>query len=228
MILPNTVLGISTFKIPSYKAKATQMELVFEFLNSMALQLPGIGQSQLGSLNPWVKGMIPSVFGILAIAILLNFLNAGIRKKMVDQVKLKRLMKETRVWQKDRMAAFRSKDQDRIDELNKKSAYMNKLNMEIMQMNMRPMALTFVPFLLIFYFVLPHMFAYTVAESPIPLNIFPGNFFHLTCSAADVQNEAKSHCAHKDDMYFWGWYFLSSISVSGIIMRVTKTSSNLD
>ncbi len=202
--------------------------IILGFLNSIYLQIPGIGQSQLGSLNPWVMGLIPSAFGILGIAIMLNFLNAGIRKKMVDQDKLKRLMKETRIWQKDRMAAFRAKDQEKIDQLNKKSAYMNKLNMEIMQMNMRPMALTFVPFLLIFYFLLPHMFAYTVAVSPIPLNIFPGNFFHLTCTAEDVANTAKTHCTHEHDMFFWGWYFLSSISVSGIIMRVTKTSTNLE
>ena len=202
--------------------------IILGFINSIYLQIPGMGQSQLGSANPWVKGLIPSAFGIIGIAIMLNLLNAAIRKKMVDQDKLKRLMKETRSWQKDRMAAFRAKDQEKIDQINKKSAYMNKLNMEIMQLNMRPMAFTFIPFLLIFYFLLPHMFAYTVVESPIPLNIFPGNFFHLTCSADDVKNEAKSHCAHANDMYFWGWYFLSSISMSGIIMRVTKTTSNLD
>ncbi|MGB9003270.1 MAG: EMC3/TMCO1 family protein [Nitrosotalea sp.] len=212
-----------------YKIKTTKMEaIILGFLNSIYLQIPGMGQSQLGSANPWVKGLIPSAFGIIGIAIMLNLFNAAIRKKMVDQDKLKRLMKETRSWQKDRMAAFRAKDQEKIDQINKKSAYMNKLNMEIMQLNMRPMAFTFIPFLLIFYFLLPHMFSYTVVESPIPLNVFPGNFFHLTCSIADVQNEAKSHCAHANDMYFWGWYFLSSISMSGIIMRVTKTTSNLD
>ncbi|MDE1862800.1 MAG: DUF106 domain-containing protein [Thaumarchaeota archaeon] len=202
--------------------------IVLGFLGSLYLQIPGIGQNQLGSLNPWVKGLVPSALGIVGIAIMLNLFSAGIRKKMVDQDKLRRLMKETRAWQKERMAAFKSKDQEKIDQLNKKSAYMNKLNMEIMQLNMRPMAITFVPFLLIFYFLLPHMFAYTVAESPIPLNLFPGNFFHLTCSGDDVKNSAKTHCFHENDMYFWGWYFLSSISVSGIIMRATKTAANMD
>ncbi len=210
--------------------KIAKMEpITLGFLSSIALQIPGL-QGQLGSVNPWVKGLIPSAFGIVGIAILLNLLSAGIRKKMVDQDKLRRLMKETKIWQKERMAAFRAKDQEKIDQLNKKSAYMNKLNMEIMQLNMRPMALTFVPFLLIFYFLLPNMFAYTVAESPIPLNIFPGNFFHLTCSAEDVkpENQGKTKCMHENDMFFWAWYFLSSISVSGIIMRVTKTSTNID
>ena len=44
-----------------------------------------------------------------------NFFNAAVRKKMVDQVKLKRIMKETRAWQKERMAAMRSKDQAKTD-----------------------------------------------------------------------------------------------------------------
>ena len=105
---------------------------------------------------------------------------------MVDQTKLKRIMKETRAWQKERMAAFRSKDQEKMSELNKKSAYMNKMSMEMMQMNMRPMMITFVPLILIFYFVLPQLFSYTVALSPIPLNVIPGEWFQLTCTAEQV------------------------------------------
>lgn len=192
----------------------------------MPLQLPGLSHGPLGSTNPWIKGIVGSALGIVGIAIMLNLFNAFVRKKMVDQDKLRRLMKETKAWQKERMAAFKAKDQDKIDALNKKSAYMNKMNMELMQLNMRPMALTFVPFLLIFYLLLPHLFAYTVAESPIPLNVFPGNFFHLTCTAEDI-SKPDGVCKHVNEMYLWSWYFLSSISVSGIIMRVTKTSVNL-
>ena len=104
----------------------------------------GLG-SPLGSANPIVKGMIASAFGIMGISVGLNLLNALIKRKMVDQEKLKRLLKETRAWQKERMAAFKSKDLAKTDELNKKSAYMNKMNMEVMQMNMRPMMITFLP-----------------------------------------------------------------------------------
>ena len=90
---------------------------------------------------------------------------------MVDQDKLKRIMKETRGWQKERMAAMRAKDQAKIAELGKKSSYMNKMSMEMMQMNMRPMMITFVPLILIFYLVLPQLFTYTVAFSPISLKL---------------------------------------------------------
>lgn len=132
-------------------------------------------------------------------------------------------MKETRAWQKERMSAMRSKDQAKIDQLNKKSAYMNKMSMEMMQMNMRPMMITFVPLILIFYLVLPQLFSYTVALSPIPLNVIPGDFFHLTCTAEQAL-DPDNICLQENALYLWAWYFLSSIAFSGIIMKLTKTT----
>ncbi len=197
--------------------------IIFDFLNMVSLQIPGLSRGPLGSTNPIVKGMIPSVIGIMLIAIGLNLFNAMIKRKMVDQNKVKKLLKDTRAWQKERIAAFKAKDQEKIDELNKKSAYMNKMNMELMQLNMRPMMITFLPLILVFYFVLPPLFSYTVAVSPIPLNFIPGNFFQLTCTAEKVVS-TPSICKHVNDLYFWAWYFLSSASFSGIIMRLTKTT----
>jgi uncharacterized membrane protein (DUF106 family) len=209
-----------------------ELSIIFNFLNSIFLQIPGLSSGPLGSANPLVKGMIGSALGIVGIAIGLNLFNAVIKRRIVDHSKLKRLMKETRAWQKERMAAFRAKDQEKIDALNKKSAYMNKMNMELMQMNMRPMMYTFVPLILIFYFVLPHLFAYTVAISPLSLNFMPGTFFQLTCTAAKVaESQLPNHpavCHHVNEMYFWAWYFLCSISFSGIIMRLTKTTMDSD
>ncbi len=208
-----------------------EVNFILDFINSIWLQIPGVGSGPLGSADPLVKGIIQSALGIVGIAICLNLFNAVIRKKMVDQNKLRRLMKETKAWQKERMTAFRAKDQDKINEINKKSAYMNKMNMELMQMNMRPMMITFIPLILIFYFVLPPLFAYTVAVSPISLNFIPGGYFELTCTAEKVAESAlpdhRQVCHHVNEVYFWAWYFLSSIAFSGIIMRVTKTTMDL-
>ena len=153
---------------------------IFLFLDSLFLQFDFIGgeKGALGSDDPIVQGLITSMFAVSGFGIILNLFNAAVRKKMVDQTKLKRIMKETRAFQKERMAAMRAKDQAKTNELNKKSAYMNKMSMEMMQMNMRPMMITFVPLILIFYLVLPQLFSYTVALSPIPLNVIPGDFFH--------------------------------------------------
>jgi uncharacterized membrane protein (DUF106 family) len=205
-----------------------EFTFVFHFLDSIFLQgdFFGVREGPLGSADPIIKGIIPSMLGILGFSIMLNLFNAGVRRKLIDRVKLKRIMKETKAWQKERMAAFRSKDQERIANLNKKSAYMNKMSMEMMQMNMRPMMITIIPLLLIFYFVLPELFAYTVALSPIPLNVIPGDFFQLTCTAEQAA-DPEHVCEDANAVYFWAWYFLTSIAFSGIIMKVTKTSMDL-
>jgi uncharacterized membrane protein (DUF106 family) len=199
------------------------------FLESIPLQFDIFGGERmaLGSDDPIVKGLILSMFAVSGFGILLNLFNAGVRKKMVDQVKLKRIMKETRGWQKERMAAMRAKDQAKVAELGKKSSYMNKMSMEMMQMNMRPMMITFVPLILIFYLVLPQLFSYTVALSPIPLNVIPGDMFQLTCTAEQALDSEHICFGKENALYLWAWYFLSSIAFSGIIMRLTKTSMDL-
>jgi len=182
------------------------------------------GRMMLGSDDPIIQGLILSMFVVSGFGIILNLFNAGVRKKMVDQVKLKRIMKETRSFQKERMKAMRSKDQTKITELNKKSSYMNKMSMEMMQMNMRPMMITFVPLILIFYLVLPQLFSYTVAMSPIPLNVIPGDFFTLTCTTVQAADPDHVCFGKENSIYLWAWYFLSSIAFSGMIMKLTKTT----
>ncbi len=210
-----------------------EFDFVLLFLETILLQeddgffdFMGGRAGALGSDDPMIQGIIASMFAVAGFGILLNLFNAGVRKKMVDQVKLKRIMKETRTWQKERLAAMRSKDQAKTNELNKKSAYMNKMSMELMQMNMRPMMITFVPLILIFYLVLPELFSYTVALSPIPLNVIPGDFFQLTCTAEQAA-DPEHVCDQENSLYLWAWYFLSSIAFSGIIMKLTKTSMDL-
>ena len=100
------------------------------------------------------------------------------------------------------------------------------MNMEMMQMNMRPMMITIIPLLMIFYFVLPLLFSYTIALSPISLNVIPGDFFQLTCTAEQAA-DPEHVCQQENALYLWAWYFLSSIAFSGTIMKLTKTSMGL-
>ena len=204
-----------------------EFNIILNFVDALFLQMDmfGMREGPLGSADPMIKGMIPGFFGIVGFAILLNLFNSGIRRKMVDQIKFKRITKEVRAWQKERMAAFRTKDQEKIAKANKKSAYMNKMNMEMMQMNIRPMMITIIPLLLIFYFVLPILFSYTVGISPVPLNVIPGDWFELTCTAAKVAD--AQYCGQENEIYLWAMYFLASIAFSGIIMKLTKTQMDL-
>jgi len=204
-----------------------EINFILNFIDVVFLQMDffGMREGPLGTDDPMIKGVIASMFAVAGFGIVLNLLNSGIRRKMVDQVKWRRITKEVRAWQKERMAAFRSKDNERIASLNKKSSYMNKMNMEMMQMNIRPMMITIIPLMLIFYFVLPQLFSYTVAVSPIPLNVIPGDWFELTCTALKV--EETTYCQQENGIYLWAWYFLSSIAFSGIIMKLTKTQMDL-
>jgi len=210
-----------------------EFNFILNFLDLVFLQgdLFGIrGEGPLGTADPLVKGMLPSVFAVIGFSIMLNLFNAGVRKKLVDSVKMKRIMKETRTYQKARMAAFKEKDQPKIDELSKKYTYMNKMSMEMMQMNMKPMMITIIPLLLIFYFLMPTLFSYTVAISPIPLNVIPGDFFQLTCTAEKMALDAAAglgpYCNTENEIFLWAWYFLTAIAFSGTIMKLTKTSMN--
>jgi len=204
-----------------------EFNFILNFIDAVFLQMDffGMREGPLGTDDPMVKGVLASMFAVAGFGILLNLLNSGIRRKMVDQVKWRRITKEVRAWQKERMAAFRSKDNEKIASLNKKSSYMNKMNMEMMQMNLRPMMITIIPLMLIFYFVLPELFSHTVAVSPIPLNVIPGDWFELTCTALKV--EETTYCQEENGIYLWAWYFLSSIAFSGIIMKLTKTQMDL-
>ena len=206
-----------------------EFNLILNFIDVLFLQMDffGMREGPLGTDDPMVKGIIASMFAVTGFGILLNLLNSGIRRKMVDQVKWRRITKEVRAWQKERMAAFRSKDNERIASLNKKSSYMNKMNMEMMQMNLRPMMITIIPLMLIFYFVLPELFSHTVAVSPIPLNVIPGDMFQLTCTAEQALDTTNICFGKENHIMLWAWYFLSSIAFSGIIMRLTKTSMDL-
>jgi len=210
-----------------------EFNFILNFLDLVFLQgdLFGIrGEGPLGTADPLVKGMLPSVFAVIGFSIMLNLFNAGVRKKLVDSVKMKRIMKETKTYQKARMAAFKAKDQPKIDELSKKSSYMNKMSMEMMQMNMKPMMITIIPLLLIFYFLMPTLFSYTVAISPIPLNVIPADFFQLTCTAEKMAQDAAAglgpYCNTENEIFLWAWYFLTAIAFSGTIMKLTKTSMN--
>ena len=74
----------------------------------------------------------------------------------------------------------------------------------MMQMNMRPMMITFVPLILIFYLVLPALFTYTVAISPIPLNVIPGDLFQLTCTAEQAA-DPEHVCGDENALFLWAW-----------------------
>jgi len=92
-----------------------EFNFILNFLDLVFLQgdLFGIrGEGPLGSADPIVKGMLPSALAVIGFSLLLNLFNAGVRKKLVDSVKLKRIMKETKTYQKARILTFLNPERD--------------------------------------------------------------------------------------------------------------------
>jgi len=245
-----------------------------------------------GAIHPIVTGT-NATLAIMAIAVALQFFYAVLRRKMTDLGKMRRVMKETTEWRKEYMDALKKQDKERIEKLKKRQQYMNKLQMEMMQMNFRPMMAFMIPMLILWWAVLPQVFGNTVAVSPISLN-FAGDLMPITCTktmisqdidsitkdletkvnemktsgsgvsgdqALALANEAKQsaqngkyldareklleayktlnsglekklpervpRCNAENEIFLWAWYAITSIAFSGMVMKVTKTSTDL-
>jgi len=81
-----------------------EITVIFQFLESIFLQfdfLGDIGDRQgLGSDDPWVKGMIASMFAVSVFGILLNVFNAGVRKKITTIIIIKIIYPTARIGSK--------------------------------------------------------------------------------------------------------------------------------
>ncbi len=157
------------------------------FLEDILLQLT----PPTGSIRPHVSDMMSAALLILVIAIGLQFLYAVLRRKMTDLGKMKRIMKETTEWRKEYMDAMRKKDQERTEKLKKKQQYVNKMQMEMMQMNFKPMIAFMIPMMIIWWALLPTVFGNTVAISPISLNIL-GDLIPITCTTQMIEQDVES------------------------------------
>ncbi len=187
--------------------------------------------------HPIFPDLITATIAALAISVSMNFAFAMLRKKTTDIEKMNRVMKETNEWRKQYTDAIKKQDKERIEELKKKQAYVNKMALEMQQQQMRPMFIYMIPSFLIWIFVFPTIFGQTVSLSPIQLPI-------VSCSADNVQHDIQPKtnstghvqtgpngtvtpagpCRVPGQVYLWGWFLLTSFAFSGIISKITKTA----
>ena len=80
-----------------------EFNFILNFIDAVFLQMDFFGtrEGPLGSDDPMIKGVILSMLAVAGFGIALNLINSSIRKKMVDQVKQRRITKEVRAWQKE-------------------------------------------------------------------------------------------------------------------------------
>ena len=177
--------------------------------------------------NPLLPFSFTSMIIAALIAIALNVAFALLRKKTTDIEKMSKIMKESVEFRKQMMAAVKKQDKAQIAELKKKQAYVNKMNLEVQQQQMRPMFIYMIPSFMLWIFVFPQIFGGVIALSPIQPEI-P----FITCQQGNVHNDTqlnddnthKGPCREVGQIYLWGWFLIVNFACNGIISKLTKTA----
>jgi uncharacterized membrane protein (DUF106 family) len=177
------------------------------------------------SENPPFPFSFTSMIIAALIAIGLNVAFALLRKKTTDIEKMSKIMKESVEFRKQMMAAVKKQDKAQIAELKKKQAYVNKMNLEVQQQQMRPMFIYMIPSFMLWILVFPQIFGGVVALSPVHIP-------WITCSEENVKNDTqlnkdgthKGPCKIPNQVYLWGWFLIVNFAFNGIVSKLTKTN----
>jgi uncharacterized membrane protein (DUF106 family) len=192
-------------------------------IDSIIMQLPGLTPQY--TKHPLFPDMFTAMIAAALIAIGMNIAFSLLRKKTTDIEKMNKVMKETNEWRKQYTDAIKKQDKERVTELKKKQAYVNKMAMEMQQQQMRPMLIYMAPSFMLWIFVFPVIFGQTVALSPIEIPwIMCGEQNLKTDTQQDEKGEPKGACSIRGEVYLWGWFLITSFAFSGIISKVTQTA----
>jgi uncharacterized membrane protein (DUF106 family) len=160
--------------------------------------------------NPYFGAII----GVFLIATIVAFVITLANKLLVDQDRLQFLQGEMKGFQGEMMKAQKSGDPKAMAEMQKKQAKFMELQKEMMFNSFKPMIVTFVPIILIFYWMagnplINHLylnlpsFAYYVLLVPIF-----HTFYHQSAGVPVMAIE------------WLGWYILSSFAMSLIFRKL--------
>jgi uncharacterized membrane protein (DUF106 family) len=137
-----------------------------------------------------------STFFTIGIATCMALISSTAAKLLVDYDMVRSTMKEVQAWQKEMNAARKAKDDQALARLTKKQAAMMKQQSRASMEQMKVTAVTFVPFLLIWYLLNAVLGPSTIAYAPFPLP-FVGT-----------------------TLRFYVWYILCSFAVNLPLMRI--------
>jgi uncharacterized membrane protein (DUF106 family) len=97
--------------------------------------------------------MFGAIVGVFIIATIVAFLITLANKLLVDQDRLQYLQKEMKEYQQGMMKAQKSGDPKAMKDAQKEQAKFMKLQKEMMFNSFKPMIVTFVPIIVIFYWM---------------------------------------------------------------------------
>jgi len=158
-----------------------------------------------GALTPYIGNppqMPSSTLFTVGVATVMALISSTAAKLLVDYDMVRSTMKEVQAWQKELNAAKKAKDEQTVSKLMKKSQAMMKQQSRASMEQMKVTAVTFVPFLIVWYTLNAVLGPHPVAYAPFPLP------FLSTMTSLGVP------------LTFFYWYLLCSFSVNLPLMRI--------
>ena len=176
-------------------------ESVFEALNPV--------------FNPIVNAVGP-ILTIFIIAAVVALITTIATKLLVNQERLAYLQKEMKEFNQEMVAANKSNDPEAMAKVQKKQMEFMGLQKELMFMSFKPMIVTWVPILIIYYWMFQsHLLNQVVINLPsfayyvllVPLwHAIPISYVHVPLGPFSVS--------------WFGWYFLCSFALSQIFRKL--------
>ena len=175
-------------------------------------------ESILGVLNPIFNPLVNAVGPLVTITIIATIvalITTIATKLLVNQDRLAFLQKEMKEFNQEMMEARKSNDPKALEKMQKKQMEFMGLQKEMMFMSFKPMIVTWVPVIIIYYWMfyspllnqvavnLPQ-FAYYVLLVPL-WHAIPLSYVHVPLGAYAIS--------------WFGWYFLCSFALSQIFRK---------
>lgn len=151
-------------------------------------------------------GIPETTFIITAMALALGIATQILTLRLVDLRAERRMRAEISQYQSELRDAIRAKDKAREEKLRKKNTQIQQMNAKVSTARLKVTAITFVPFLVLYYLMASLLggFSVTVAYSPIPIP-------YIVSAAGTVP-------------LFW-WYSISSLTFSPMLTKLFGTST---
>jgi uncharacterized membrane protein (DUF106 family) len=180
--------------------------MAFEFITN-----PIFGALDLAFM-PFIN-TLGSIIGVFIIASIVAFVITVANKLLVNQDRLEFLKNEMQGFQQEMMAAQKSKDPKLMAEAQNKQAEFMKIQKEMMFNSFKPMIVTFVPIILIFWWMAQEP-AITSMVVKLPTIVYyvllvpVWHFFYQQSPGVPVQA-----------IEWLGWYILCSFAMSLIFRK---------
>ncbi len=150
--------------------------------------------------------MIPdATFIVTGTALGLGIATQLLTLRFVNLAAERRMKAEISQYQADLREAVRNKDKAREEKLKKKDLQIKQMNTKVSTARLKVTAITFVPFIVLYYLMAGYLggFGVTVAHSPIPIPYIVTN---------------------GDIPLFW-WYTISSLTFSPMLTKIFGTTT---